>query len=173
MEKWEYSIARKQFMPMTDDQWKKLCKNMEWSTSGTFQESLEELDIDLRDAGDEGDEEEEEEEEGNHRAPRKKAVMDDFHEAVIEKCADLDRAAVAERFGEAVLQELDMALALLNLAGRFREKFSQVRARRRSRRAPRPLAQRAFTPHPSLLPLFFTHTHARAHAPCILPFAGV
>jgi hypothetical protein len=111
---------------------------------------------------DEGDEEEEEEEEGNHRAPRKKAVMDDFHEAVIEKCADLDRAAVAERFGEAVLQELDMALALLNLAGRFREKFSQVRARRRSRRAPRPLAQRAFTPHPSLLP----HQRGPASSPC-------
>jgi len=77
--------------------------------------------------GSEDDDEEEEEDQGEQRAPRKKAVMDDFHQAFIEKHAELDRTAVgAKADGEVKLKELDLALALLNLAGRFREKFSQV-----------------------------------------------
>jgi hypothetical protein len=100
---------------------------------------------------DANDDDEEEGEEGN-RAPRNEHVMDDFHEAFLERYEELDRTAVIQRFSDTVLSEVDTAIALLNLAGRYRKKFSQVRKKAAPRISPPPpppaLAYIDHTPNP-------------------------
>ena len=117
--------------------------------------------------GSDENEDEGEEEEAGNRTVRKKAIMDDFHEAFVGRVRDLSREKVEEEFGAEVLREVDTALALLNLAGRWREKFSLVRGRGRPRSLRIAHARARANTHTH------THTHSRPPPPFPPQFAQV